>query len=168
MHTCPNCKKPLTPTEPKPPQTPYTEPARRGDYGPSAQLPPQMRYRYLPPKIPQFRFQCWHCGAWLRWRDNGEMRVVKKPPLCPECGDVAILRSGKHGQFYGCANYPKCKARVPQTPRLERVPDCSLVIADNQSAAGAKTIILNEVYDNALEREARKEFYKRKRGYYDA
>jgi 5-methylcytosine-specific restriction endonuclease McrA len=28
---------------------------------------------------------------------------------CPKCGGELVLRHGKHGDFYGCSNYPKCK-----------------------------------------------------------
>ncbi len=28
---------------------------------------------------------------------------------CPRCGGNLIKRTGKHGDFYGCSNYPKCK-----------------------------------------------------------
>jgi ssDNA-binding Zn-finger/Zn-ribbon topoisomerase 1 len=40
--------------------------------------------------------------------------AVKKPRMivngCPECGSHMILRESKHGKFYGCHNFPKCKA----------------------------------------------------------
>ena len=29
--------------------------------------------------------------------------------ICPRCGGNLVLRNGKHGSFYGCSNYPKCK-----------------------------------------------------------
>ena len=29
--------------------------------------------------------------------------------ICPKCGGYLILRKGKHGSFYGCSNFPKCK-----------------------------------------------------------
>lgn len=28
---------------------------------------------------------------------------------CPQCGGRLILRTGNHGQFYGCSNYPRCR-----------------------------------------------------------
>lgn len=28
---------------------------------------------------------------------------------CPKCGGRLILRNGKYGDFYGCANYPNCR-----------------------------------------------------------
>jgi len=28
--------------------------------------------------------------------------------VCPKCGGILIERNGKHGNFYGCSNYPKC------------------------------------------------------------
>jgi len=29
-------------------------------------------------------------------------------PTCPTCGSAAVLRSGAHGVFYGCTQYPRC------------------------------------------------------------
>jgi ssDNA-binding Zn-finger/Zn-ribbon topoisomerase 1 len=29
---------------------------------------------------------------------------------CPECGSAMVLRTSKFGPFYGCIEYPKCKA----------------------------------------------------------
>lgn len=29
--------------------------------------------------------------------------------ICPRCGGSLVLRNGKHGDFWGCSNYPKCK-----------------------------------------------------------
>ena len=28
---------------------------------------------------------------------------------CPNCGSNLILRNGKHGSFYGCQGFPKCR-----------------------------------------------------------
>lgn len=38
------------------------------------------------------------------------------PPLCPECRDPMMLRTNKTGynpgsQFWGCANFPRCKGK---------------------------------------------------------
>jgi len=29
---------------------------------------------------------------------------------CPECGSTMVLRKSKYGVFYGCSEFPKCKA----------------------------------------------------------
>lgn len=29
--------------------------------------------------------------------------------ICPRCGGNLVFRNGKHGDFFGCSNYPKCK-----------------------------------------------------------
>lgn len=29
-------------------------------------------------------------------------------PTCPKCGSSMVLRHGKYGDFYGCADYPEC------------------------------------------------------------
>jgi predicted RNA-binding Zn-ribbon protein involved in translation (DUF1610 family) len=39
-------------------------------------------------------------------------------PLCPQCGAPMVIREARKGtnrgsKFYGCPNYPKCKAIVP-------------------------------------------------------
>ncbi|SFN74407.1 putative DNA topoisomerase [Izhakiella capsodis] len=31
-----------------------------------------------------------------------------KNELCPQCGAETIIRSGKHGAFLGCSDYPQC------------------------------------------------------------
>ena len=32
-----------------------------------------------------------------------------KAGICPLCGGSIVLRNGRHGRFYGCSNYPRCK-----------------------------------------------------------
>lgn len=32
---------------------------------------------------------------------------------CPKCGSMMILRHGKYGDFYGCSQYPACRATEP-------------------------------------------------------
>ncbi|WP_130832174.1 DNA topoisomerase family protein [[Erwinia] mediterraneensis] len=34
--------------------------------------------------------------------------AVRKPEVCPACGADMVIRSGKHGPFLGCTNYPEC------------------------------------------------------------
>ena len=29
--------------------------------------------------------------------------------ICPQCGGVLVLRKGKHHDFYGCSNFPRCR-----------------------------------------------------------
>ncbi|WP_240675952.1 topoisomerase DNA-binding C4 zinc finger domain-containing protein [Ammoniphilus sp. CFH 90114] len=29
--------------------------------------------------------------------------------ICPRCEGELLERTGKHGSFYGCSNYPKCR-----------------------------------------------------------
>lgn len=31
------------------------------------------------------------------------------PGDCPKCGGPTQLRTGKHGKFYGCCDFPKCR-----------------------------------------------------------
>lgn len=46
-----------------------------------------------------------------------EKSVVVAPPTCPKCGSEMILRTARKGnnqgqQFWGCPNYPHCRAVV--------------------------------------------------------
>ena len=34
--------------------------------------------------------------------------TVRKQDPCPACGADLVIRSGKHGAFLGCSNYPAC------------------------------------------------------------
>jgi hypothetical protein len=41
-----------------------------------------------------------------------------RPPVCPKCGALMVLRTAKRGntpgqQFYGCPNYPRCRVVIP-------------------------------------------------------
>lgn len=54
-----------------------------------------------------------------RHKDNVKNRQYKvehsiRQGICPQCGGRLILRHGKYGSFYGCANYPKCKFTINQ------------------------------------------------------
>ena len=33
-------------------------------------------------------------------------------PTCPKCGEQMQIKHGKHGDFWGCLNYPECKGTV--------------------------------------------------------
>ncbi|WP_058914320.1 type I DNA topoisomerase [Entomohabitans teleogrylli] len=34
--------------------------------------------------------------------------AVHHQQLCPHCGAELVIRSGKHGPFWGCSRYPEC------------------------------------------------------------
>ena len=38
-----------------------------------------------------------------------ERKRIEKALVCPKCGGDLVIRKGKHGKFYGCPNYPKCR-----------------------------------------------------------
>jgi ssDNA-binding Zn-finger/Zn-ribbon topoisomerase 1 len=29
--------------------------------------------------------------------------------MCPDCGTELVVRQGRHGEFYGCKNFPECR-----------------------------------------------------------
>lgn len=41
--------------------------------------------------------------------EKEEKKVVTADFKCELCGGEVVLRSGRYGSFYACANYPKCK-----------------------------------------------------------
>jgi len=43
--------------------------------------------------------------------DNEEYfkKENKEKEKCPQCGGDLIERRGKHGEFFGCSNYPRCE-----------------------------------------------------------
>lgn len=41
--------------------------------------------------------------------DIDDKRNKVKNDICPKCGGNLVLRNGKHGQFKGCSNYPRCR-----------------------------------------------------------
>lgn len=36
-------------------------------------------------------------------------------PWCPQCNSVMKMRKGKHGEFWGCTDYPNCRGTRPVT-----------------------------------------------------
>lgn len=42
-------------------------------------------------------------------KNISERKRKERLLICPRCGGDLIIRKGKHGNFYGCSNYPKCK-----------------------------------------------------------
>lgn len=37
---------------------------------------------------------------------------VASTPYCPRCGTPMVRRSGRYGPFWGCSNYPGCRATI--------------------------------------------------------
>lgn len=61
------------------------------------------------------------CKAMYTFSDTGELtqiamtEPVKTGEPCPECGGDLVIRKTKTGEeFYGCANYPKCRFTKPK------------------------------------------------------
>jgi hypothetical protein len=51
------------------------------------------------------------------WKKNLQNRLnnfaEQLGPSCPQCASPMVLRDGKRGEFWGCADYPVCKATKP-------------------------------------------------------
>jgi len=50
-----------------------------------------------------------------------EEELTDEDRICPDCGSVLEVRSGKFGQFLGCSGYPDCK-HIKKTRILTRKP----------------------------------------------
>ena len=46
--------------------------------------------------------------------DEKQQHIENIISKCPFCGSELVLRTGKHGQFWGCKAYPKCKFTRPE------------------------------------------------------
>ena len=53
-------------------------------------------------------------------------RPVTKAPKatgvpCPQegCGGELVQRQGRHGKFFGCSNYPRCRYTTSELPHAE-------------------------------------------------
>lgn len=52
--------------------------------------------------------------------------------VCPECGNMMVIKLGRRGKFYACTNYPECSKTMPlpgqeqEQPELldEKCPEC--------------------------------------------
>ena len=52
-------------------------------------------------------------------------KVIIADFKCDKCGADMVLRNGKYGSFYACANYPTCKNVKARTKELKvNCPDC--------------------------------------------
>ncbi len=65
--------------------------------------------------------------------EEKEKTEKKQPEIadfkCEKCGGDMVLRSGKYGSFYACANYPSCKFTKQKTKNIEApCPECGAKI----------------------------------------
>jgi hypothetical protein len=49
--------------------------------------------------------------------DAGMLDLTRPPvaPVCWNCGISFVVRSGRHGSFFGCPNSPRCRRHVPRS-----------------------------------------------------
>lgn len=57
--------------------------------------------------------------------------MEKKAPeetgeVCPECGNLLVIRNGRYGEFVACSNYPECKYIKKEEPEVKIIMDCPL------------------------------------------
>ncbi len=56
------------------------------------------------------------CKNILEIEEKGEKKAKTEPEKagfkCEKCGNEMVVRTGRHGKFYGCSAYPKCKSIV--------------------------------------------------------
>jgi ssDNA-binding Zn-finger/Zn-ribbon topoisomerase 1 len=75
---------------------------------------------FAGPRNP-FRWQCPGCNAWLTWRETKQLEPYQSK-ICVTCGGDMEKRTGGHGEFFGCENYPDCRSTRYKTEiRLRKV-----------------------------------------------
>ncbi len=65
--------------------------------------------------------------------ENEEQAEKKQPEIadfkCEKCGGDMVLRTGRYGSFYACANYPACKFTKQKTRNIDvPCPECGAKI----------------------------------------
>lgn len=49
---------------------------------------------------------------WMMFVDGFSGQGMKESKVgggrCPKCKDKTVLKTGIHGKFFGCVNYPRC------------------------------------------------------------
>lgn len=58
--------------------------------------------------------------------ESGEVVAVAQEETdepCPNCGKMMIIRSGRHGRFLACPDYPECKTALPLKTGV-KCPEC--------------------------------------------
>ena len=87
---------------------------------------------------------------------------VKRETLgvrCPECkkGEIVAKRSKRGKVFYGCSEYPNCKAVFWDKPLLQSCPNCSSpYLFERRDKKGGKTIFCKSCSYKKLEEIAEK------------
>ncbi len=59
-------------------------------------------------------------SSWSRAFKSG---ATVKDPMCPSCSSSMVMRSGRHGTFWGCATYPKCRGKRETRKHICRASD---------------------------------------------
>lgn len=68
---------------------------------------------------------------------NGPETGNAADPVCEQCGSRMISRNGRHGRFWACKNYPRCKATRPFTIGVNcPQSDCDGQIIERKSSKG--------------------------------
>lgn len=58
-------------------------------------------------------------------------------PTCPNCGKEMTLKRGKFGKFWGCSDYPECKAILPvSTGTACPIKGCNGALTEKTSRRG--------------------------------
>lgn len=52
-------------------------------------------------------------GHYTSKKDRKPSKIRQALGVCPECGGALVKRSGKYGDFLGCAHYPECRFTLP-------------------------------------------------------
>ena len=62
-----------------------------------------------------------------------EEKEIVEIAKCPLCGGSLVEKKTKRGKsFYGCSNYPKCKAAAWYPPTGELCPKCNSLMINKK------------------------------------
>ena len=72
--------------------------------------------------------------------DNMEKKKEEETgEMCPLCGNLLVVRSGKYGKFVACSNYPNCKyvkKKEKQVVEICKCPECDGMIVEKTTKKG--------------------------------
>jgi DNA topoisomerase-1 len=67
-------------------------------------------------------------------------RVEFKPEptgeLCPECGELLLIRHGRYGKFVGCSGWPNCRYTAPIPLPGVSCPECGGAVVERRARRG--------------------------------
>ncbi len=68
--------------------------------------------------------------------EENKIKPVESDEMCPKCGKVMLIRTGRFGKFLACSGYPECKTTKPFDKPVCKCPKCGGDIYKRRSKKG--------------------------------